>query len=192
VIGALVQAGLVNDLPMALEGGDSATNPPRLADAESVMSLAFSLGQRGRAGDGLEMLHESFREGSPYCLAVGALLAAANGEGTRAAEYVETLFAGHGTYLDRTYGSLALALLCREDWREQIAAARSFLASTEDMLALAVVALAEEACAEAVGDPDRSSAHAQAQAAWAALGLDPVGWRSLFVSATSYAGFDHP
>ncbi len=115
---------------------------------------------------------------------MAALVAAANGDADVVEMQVGRLSDNpRSTYLDRTYGQIALGLTS-PDPKPIFDRLDALLSSTGDELAKATALLAEATALVSVGDPAASAIEAEANRRWNEMGVDPVGWRALFAHAT--------
>jgi class 3 adenylate cyclase/tetratricopeptide (TPR) repeat protein len=143
-----------------------------------LVSISLALLQRGSVDEAAAQLAPFLESGGPgappFALAVGALVAAAEGRPAVVEERVDGVLAGRATYLDRVMALLGRAVSrCatgdRSGGEAAVVAARAELAHTDDRITPLLVDLAAATCG--FGSLDR------AESALRAVGLDPAPWR---------------
>ena len=145
---------------------------------------ALYLLQTGRAEQAEAIVAPARGSGDPDRLAVEALLAAVqrSGEAAGLIERIEPL--SSATYLDRSMAHLAAGLEAATAGDPEVASshrdrALELVADTEDRVAHAVAALFSAGIARLAGSDDAADEQARADAEFAELGIEPVGWRTL-------------
>jgi class 3 adenylate cyclase/tetratricopeptide (TPR) repeat protein len=185
-------------LDAALGHLSAATAEGRTPQLDLGVAAAVGLAQQGRLDEAASLLAEILGDGAPTAsfAAARALVSAARRQVEHLAADV-ALVRSHpsATYLDRALAALAEGLASASGAHDQPApnAVSSALASfdvaraevdpTEDVLSAATVALAAAIAAESLGHADGEIRGAAAEAMWERLGIDPIGWRTLFSAA---------
>ena len=150
-----------------------------VGESDLSVSLALALLQRGSVEEAASQISwiSSFESetASMYGAAVGAIVAAAQGDVAEAERKAAVVLAGRSTYLDRLLARLALvALAQREDDDELLDArlllAREHLAKTDDHISPLFVGLVAGLCGRAP--------LAAAEEDLRVIGVDPSGWRT--------------
>ena len=156
-----------------------------VGEADLIASLALALLQRGAVDEAASQL--SWFDAGPgltsaYARAVGAVVAAAQGDAELVEKRASSVLEGRATYLDRVSVILAkAALACQQGdvaaTRHLVDAAREVLAPTDDRLTPRLIDLLEAFCG--MGDTHVAEARLRE------LGVDPDGWRRVWELATS-------
>ncbi|MEM7274496.1 MAG: adenylate/guanylate cyclase domain-containing protein [Actinomycetota bacterium] len=164
-------------------------DPSNVGEADLMVSMTLALLQRGAVAEAATQL--SWTDGSKserrgqFEQSMAALLAAVEGRYDAVERSVQTVIAGHSTYLDRV-----LALVARAAARHAtddlpardraLAAAWAELDGTDDQTSRLVLALFGALVGR--GDP------LAAEQAMRARGLDPAGWRTAWSAALGVVG----
>jgi tetratricopeptide (TPR) repeat protein len=196
---------VLGTLPVRVQLGDPDVSDERLrvaadlrwedrADVGQVdigVAVAVALAQLGRVDEAQHAIEPivAAPDVTGGVWAAAALIAAVRGDVDDVADKAKQLRAADfSTYLDRVTLYIAEGLSeVATGGRSFVAfdAARDELASTGDVLGTATLALAEAIGRTAAGDAAAEAATADAEERWARLGVDPVGWRSLFTAAAT-------
>lgn len=155
----------------------------RLGGTELTLLVAVALAQLGRIDEADALVGRALGEdpGSGFGQGVAALVAAAMSDSELVHRFVAEVMANpRATYLDRTYGLIALALASPGEAPAAWESARRELARTGDVLATACLRSAEAISARARGLPGWGELDDDASAGWSEVGVHPAGWLSLF------------
>jgi tetratricopeptide (TPR) repeat protein len=178
------EPGRIADLAGELEASTG------FSDDTRVMLGLLSLQRGDLAGAAGHLGGDGEHVTNPNLACGQALYAAAAGTGDAGAlaDRVRSLLGA--TYFDRALAEVAAALEAVQagrlaDATERIAAARSLVAPTGDVVARAVVELAGAEVARRTGDPDAPHQLVEADRRFANLGIDPVGWVRIIELAVS-------
>ena len=156
-------------------------DPSVVGEADLIVSLALAMLQRGAVDEAASQLlwveASNADQFGNYAAAVGAIVAAAQGDTTEAERLILRTLAGPSTYLDRVFALFARAAvwfqLGDEDGCEAaLDDARSIIANTDDQPSRMLLDLVTAVCGKA--------AIAESDARARRAGLDPTGWLRAF------------
>lgn len=150
-----------------------------VGESDLSVSLALALLQRGSVDEAASQISwiDSFESehASMYAEAVGAIVAAAQGDTASSESKAEVVLAGRSTYLDRLLARLALTAVANrladtELLDARLAMARDHLAKTDDLVSPLFVELVAAICGR--------GSLVEAEDALRAMGVDPQGWKT--------------
>ncbi|MFT7600726.1 MAG: class 3 adenylate cyclase/tetratricopeptide (TPR) repeat protein [Acidimicrobiales bacterium] len=159
-------------------------DPNVVGESDLSVSLTLAMLQRGAVDEAASQASWSGSfGGEAYNMnaeAVGALVAAAQGDLDLVVEKTNRVFSGPATYLDRTMANLSLAAAaCRSGMAseidEHLAEARRLVRDTDDRLTPLLIDLVSGVCGR--------SSLPDAEAALRVLAVDPSGWRQAWMLA---------
>jgi class 3 adenylate cyclase/tetratricopeptide (TPR) repeat protein len=206
-MGLTAAATHVGDVTLALDAVSSrpaAQASETIGDREGQVSEALALLQQGRVEAAIDLLLPIIDalgdQPGPYARSVLALALAADG---RRAEVValadEVAAAPRATYLDRAFAAWARFLVCVDDgagidgsiegngepqgWAalsERFVGLATEIDAADDQVSRAITRLAAATAYESVGHPDAIVVRRDAEDRLDDLGIDAIGWRTLF------------
>lgn len=159
-----------------------------VGESDLSVSLALALLQRGSVEEAASQISwiSAFESetASMYGAAVGAIVAAAEGDVTEAERKAEVVLAGRSTYLDRLLARLALVALAFRQGdgdllESRLMLAREHLVKTDDHISPLFVELVASLC----GRGSVTAAEEDLQG----IGVDPTGWRTAWRLAAGLA-----
>jgi hypothetical protein len=170
-------------------GGD----PAHIAYADQHVAFGLLHLQRGDADAALGFLEPVANQlvGNPNAGAAYAMVLVASGSCQDGLQWAATVLdADSATYADRAMALEArgLALAGAGDATAAAATfteARTLVDGTDDRVQRAMVRSAQAAALRAVADPDAADVEAEADAAFAAIGLEDSAWPRVFAAAAS-------
>lgn len=167
--------------PTITEG--SREDVARLGGTELTLLVAVALAQLGRIDQADALVRQTLERDprSGFGQGVAALVAAAGSDSELVHRFVGEVMANQrATYLDRTYGLIALGLASPGEAPAAWESARRELARTGDVLATACLRSAEALSARARDLPGWEELDDDASTGWSEIGVHPAGWLSLF------------
>ena len=195
VVGVTASAARLGESERAIrwaarfDGGHQ--DPNVLGESDLAVSLALALLQRGAIAEAASQLawidvdsNESADRSNldMYAQAVGAIIAAAQGDTELVDQRAEAVLVGSSTYLDRVFALLAKAAAAyqsrdQSDPAAYLDLARSELVGTDDRVSPLIVDLVAAVCGlESV---------VEAEARLRGIGVDPAGWRQAWSLAAN-------
>ncbi len=159
-------------------------DPNVLGESDLAVSLALALLQRGAVDEAASQLAwgESDSGLDMFAQAVGAIVAAAQGNQALVDHRSQSVMTGSSTYLDRVFALLARAAMACQSDNQQLATrciedARQLLVDTDDRVSPLVIDLGAAVC----GFGSLNAAEMKLRG----LGIDPAGWRRAWELAAS-------